>query len=84
MRTSVKYILLVAIVGFLVICFGCRRTKICRCNGTYQGKPETLYFDVEHSFHCKDINRTGYERLQDTVFIRQMHNITCEDYEGTK
>jgi len=81
MRINVKYIILFAVVG-LVMCSGCRRTKMCRCSGMYQGKPETLYFDVEHSFHCKDINRSGYERLQDTVFIRSMHNITCEDYES--
>ncbi|MBO4752603.1 MAG: hypothetical protein J5526_07670 [Bacteroidales bacterium] len=81
MRNAAKYILFSVMVTMTVLCVGCRRTKICRCDGTLYGKPETLYFNVEHSFHCKDINRAGYERLQDTIFIRSMHNITCDDFE---
>lgn len=68
-------------VVLMLFCTGCRRTKTCRCEGTYNGKPEVLFYNVEYTFHCKDINRAGYERQQDSLFIRSMHNITCEDFE---
>ena len=84
MKTLFKYALLFLAAGLIVLCTGCRRTKICRCDGMYQGKPETLYFNVEHTFHCKDIKRSGYERLQDTLFIRSMHNVTCVDSEASE
>lgn len=81
MRTG-KYALYVVAALMLVLLPSCRRTKMCECNGMLYGKPEVLYFNVEHSVHCEDISRSGYERLQDTIFIRTMHNITCVDYEG--
>ena len=82
MKNAAKYTTLSVLVLLMLCCTACRRAKTCRCEGVYQGKIEVLYFNVEHSFHCADINRSGYERLQDTLFIRSMHNTTCVDYEG--
>ena len=81
MRKSSRYISLSLLILAMLLCTSCRRTKICECTGTLNGKPETLYFNVEHSFRCKDLNRTGYERQQDTIFIRTMHNISCVEQE---
>ena len=81
MRNAAKYITLSAMLLLMFFCTGCRRTKTCRCEGNLYGKPEILYFEVEHTFHCKDLNRAGYERQQDTLFIRTMHNIDCVEQE---
>lgn len=83
MRNAAKYIALSALVVMMLFCTACRRTKTCRCEGNLNGKPEVLYFEVEHRFHCKDLNRTGFERQQDTLFIRTMHNLTCVEQEYT-
>lgn len=84
MEKATRHIALVALAVLLLGTVSCRRTKTCACNGVLYGKPETLYFDVEHSFHCEDIKRSGYERLQDTIHIRTMHNVTCVDYEDAR
>lgn len=81
MRKSTIYMTMTLVAVLTFLCTSCRRTKVCECHGTLNGKPEVLYYNVEHSFHCKDLNRAGYERQQDTLFIRSMHNIDCVQME---
>ena len=78
MKTKISIILM---LGIVVLMVSCRRTKMCVCEGTLNNHQEVLYFNVEHTFHCKDITRSGYETIHDTVHIRSMHNVTCSKYE---
>lgn len=75
-----KYIY-ISVVLALCLCGACRKTKLCSCEGLVNGKFETVYINAEHTARCKDITRMGYENFRDSVFVRNMHDVTCVDYD---
>lgn len=76
-----RNISIVVLLLLAVLVTSCRRTKMCECKGYIDGREQTIYMNVEHSFRCKDISRTGYETLEDSIFVRRMTNLTCQKYK---